>query len=198
IEPAKDAAITLLDDITKNGVSPDRLARAKTQMRANRVKQLQTSEAVASSMATDFLNSGDPHFTDRYLAMIDRVTPEQIKDIANRYFVRTRLLTTALLPAEYVAAGGLPKAEDLLRAVAPTTRESNVTSEKPVVTRVTLPNGAILLHKRIATSPLVVIKILSLGGVTAEEEKNNGIGNITMEMLPRGTKTRSAQQIAEF
>src|SRR5262249_40042483 len=151
-----------------------------------------------SSMATDFMNTGDPHFTDRYLAMIDRVTADQIKDVAQRYFVKTRLLTTALMPAEYVGAAGLPKAEDLLRAAAPTTRESNVTAEKPLVTKSTLPNGAILLHKRIATSPLVVIKILALGGVTAEEEKNNGIGNMVMEMLPRGTKTRSAQQIAEF
>jgi zinc protease len=38
----------------------------------------------------------------------------------------------------------------------------------------------------------------SLGGLTAEDEKTNGLGNLVMDMLPRGTKTRSAQQIAEF
>jgi zinc protease len=66
------------------------------------------------------------------------------------------------------------------------------------VTRAQLPNGAIFLHKRLATSPLVVIRMYALGGVTAEDEQTNGLGNLTMEMLPRGTKTRSAQQIAEF
>ena len=38
----------------------------------------------------------------------------------------------------------------------------------------------------------------ALGGVTAEDAKNNGIGNLAMEMLPRGTTTRNAEQIAEF
>ena len=33
--------------------------------------------------------------------------------------------------------------------------------------------------------------------MTAEDATNNGIGNLTMEMLTRGTTTRSAEQIAE-
>ncbi len=37
-----------------------------------------------------------------------------------------------------------------------------------------------------------------LGGLTDENAGNNGIGNLTMEMLPRGSKDQSAQQIAEF
>ena len=43
-----------------------------------------------------------------------------------------------------------------------------------------------------------MIQLYSLGGMTAEDEKTNGLGNLAMEMLPRGTKTRNAQQIAEF
>ncbi len=35
-------------------------------------------------------------------------------------------------------------------------------------------------------------------GLTAEDEKTNGLGNLAMEMLPRGTTGRSAGQIAEF
>jgi zinc protease len=38
----------------------------------------------------------------------------------------------------------------------------------------------------------------SLGGLTAEDAKTNGLGNLTMQLLTRGTKTLSAQQIAEF
>ena len=64
--------------------------------------------------------------------------------------------------------------------------------------RIDLPDGTILLAKRISTSPLVVVHLYSLGGLTAEDAKTNGIGNLTMQMLPRGTKTRTAQQIAEF
>src|SRR5678810_753028 len=94
---------------------------------------------------------------------------DRLQAVAKKYFVRNALLTTALLPAEYVGAGGLPKAEDVLRPVAPTTKESPVADVKPQVTRLELPNGTILLHKRIATSPLVEIRMYSLGGLSAED-----------------------------
>jgi zinc protease len=199
IAAATEAALGILDGVIKDGLPADRIERAKVQMRTARVKSLQSSESIASSLATDFINTGDPHFTDRYIKRIEEVTPEQLQAAAKKYFVRNALLTTALLPAEYVGAGGLPKAEDVLRPVAPTTKESPVAPDaKPQVTRLELPNGTILLHKRIATSPLVEVRMYSLGGLSAEDAKSNGIGNLTMKMLPRGTKTRSAQQIASF
>ena len=79
-------------------------------------------------------------------------------------------------------------------------RRRRPAAENPAsdVKRVELPDGTILLTKRISTSPLVVMHMYALGGLTAEDAKTNGIGNLTMQMLPRGTKTRTAQQIAEF
>ena len=49
-----------------------------------------------------------------------------------------------------------------------------------------------------ATSPIVSINLYALGGVTAEGEQTNGLGNLAMEMLTRGTSTSNAQQIAEI
>ena len=198
IADATKVTMALLDEVIANGLSEDRIKRAKVQMRTARVRSLQTSEGVAGSLANDFLNTGDPHFTDRYLSRIDQVTGERLKLIAQKYFVKHRMLTTALLPAESAGADSLPKAEDLMRPIAPTTKDSPDAAEKPVVTRVELPNGAILLHKRISTSPLVEVRTFSLGGLTEEDAENNGIGNLAMEMTARGTKTRNAQQIASF
>jgi len=42
------------------------------------------------------------------------------------------------------------------------------------------------------------MNMYALGGLTLEDEKTNGLGNLTMHTVMRGTKTRSAQQIAEF
>ena len=69
---ATETALALLDQVAKQGVDEERLRRAKAQMRAARVKSLQTSEDVAASMATDFMNCGDPHFSDRYVQHITR------------------------------------------------------------------------------------------------------------------------------
>ena len=108
-----------------------------------------------------------------------------------------------LLPREAVGAGGLPKAEDLLRGGAtagPTTTEPSAAGEQVVgaITRTVLDNGLIVLHRRITTTPLVSIDMYALGGVTAEDSANNGVGNLAMATLPRGTTTRSAEEIADF
>jgi zinc protease len=198
VAEATAAVLEILEQVKKDGVPAERLAAAKTQMRAARVKRLQTSEEVAASMGEDFLTTGDPHFSDRYVETIAKTGNDHIKVVANRFFKRDRLLTSCLLPAEYVGAAGLPKAEHLLRGAAPTTRTAVAANPESAVKRVELPDGTILLVKRISTSPLVVMQTYMLGGLTREDAKTNGTGNLVMEMLPRGTKTRSAQQIAEF
>jgi zinc protease len=198
VAEATAAVLEILEQVKKDGVSPERLAAAKTQMRAARVKRLQTSEEVAASMGEDFLTTGDPHFSDRYVETIAKTGNDRIKVVANRFFKRERLLTSCLLPAEFVGAAGLPRAEDLLRGAAPTTRAAVAANPESAVKRAELPDGTILLTKRISTSPLVVMQTYMLGGLTREDAKTNGTGNLAMEMLPRGTRTRSAQQIAEF
>ncbi|HMB94775.1 MAG TPA: insulinase family protein, partial [Tepidisphaeraceae bacterium] len=197
IPDATKAILEQIEKIKTELIEDSRIERAKTQIRAQRVKDLQTSEGVASSLAIDFFSTGDPHFSDRYVDRIAKVTAQQLQEAAQKYLVKSRLLTTALVPEESTAGQGLPKAEDLLRAVAPTTQPKNE-EKNDQITRVQLDNGVILLHKRIATSPLVEVRMYSLGGLTAEDEKTNGLGNLAMQTLSRGTKTRNAEQIAEF
>lgn len=197
IPEATKAVLEQIEKAKTTLIEPDRIARAKTQMRAARLKGMQTSEDIIGSMAIDFLSTGDIHFSDRYVERVEAVTAEQIQAVAKKYLDKSRLLTTALLPAESVGAAGLPKAEDLLRPVAPTTQPKE-TESGGQITRVELPNGTVLLHKRITTSPLVDVRLYALGGITAEDAKSNGLGNLAMQMMLRGTQTRSAQQIAEF
>ncbi|HEX8916286.1 MAG TPA: insulinase family protein, partial [Humisphaera sp.] len=202
LDPAKvpeatAAVLDLLSKVAKDGIDPDRLGRAKVQMRAARVKGNQTAEAVASDLATSFLSAGDVHFTDHYIDRIDKVTPEQVRAVAAKYFDRQKLLTTALLPAEYAGAAGLPKAEQLLRPAAVAAAQPGADKAGDVV-RVDLGGDTVLLAKRVPTSPLVSIQVYTLGGLTAEDEKTNGLGNLAMQMVSRGTKARNAQQIAEF
>jgi len=44
----------------------------------------------------------------------------------------------------------------------------------------------------------VVMRLYSLGGLTAEDARSNGMGNLAMTLISRGTKNRSAQEIAQF
>jgi zinc protease len=198
VDAAKAAVLDELEKIKTNGIDEDRLARAKSAMRIARLKQMETSQDVAATLGMDFLETGDPHFSDHYVERIEQVTAKQIQDAALVYLDQDKMLTTILLPREAVGAGGLPKAEDLIRAGGATTQPTVAAAETAPITRHVLSNGLIVLHRRITTSPLVAIQMYALGGVTAENAQNNGIGNLTMLSLARGTTTRSADQIADF
>jgi zinc protease len=197
VAAASKAILEQVAKVKKDGVPADRIARAKTQMKTQRAFGLLTTEQIGESLATDYLSSGDPHFMDNYVERVQAVTAEQLKAVANRYLDAGRLLTTAMVPQEYVAdKGGLAAAEKLLRPIVPDTVEQ--TADASAVTRLELKDGTIVLLKRITTSPVVSIKMYSLGGLTAEDASTNGIGSLTMQAISRGTATRSAQQIAGF
>jgi zinc protease len=198
VPAATKSVLEQLQKLKTEPIDPDRIQAAKTQLRTNHIRSLQTSEGVASDLATSYMFTRDIHFNDRYVQRVDEVTAEQLQAMARKYLDPQKLITTALLPEEFVGAAGIAKAEDLLRAAAPTTKRATTAPSDEVVTRVELDNSTILLHKRIATTPLVTISMYSLGGLTEEDAATNGLGNLTMEMLPRGTKNRTAQQIAEF
>jgi len=196
IGEATAAALEQVEKIRKEGVSEARLMRAKTQTRTARAFAQQTSAQIAAATATDYMSTGDAHFSDRYVHRMQEVTAEQVRDVARRYLDRWRLLTTALVPEETARGRGLPAAMALLRGAA--TTQATAAEAKSQVTRLVLDDGTIVLLKRMSGSPVAAIHMYSLGGVTAEDAKTNGLGNLTMMAVPRGTKTRSAQQIAEF
>jgi zinc protease len=202
-DPANIPAVTqaVMDELQKAKsapINPERIARAKTLMRMQHIEGIQTSDGIAGTMATDFFQTGDAHFSDHYVDRIDAVTAEQLQNAARRYLDPTKLLTTALVPSDAAGAAQLPMAVDLFRAAPATEAVASTQQSSGAITRVELPNGVVLLHKYIATTPLISIKMYTEGGVSAEDASNNGIGNLTMQMLPRGTATRSADRIAEF
>jgi zinc protease len=184
----------LVEQVKTQPIDAERIERAKTLMKVSRVKSIQTAEDICASLADDFMSTGDPHFSDKYVERIEAVTAQQLQDVAQKYLVRGRLLTTVMLP-EDATNGGLAKATDLIRPPAAT---AAIVGQAGITQRSELDNGVILLVKRIPTSPLVVMQMYSLGGVTMEDEKTNGLGNLAMEMLSRGSQSRNAEQIAEF
>ncbi|HWE00762.1 MAG TPA: pitrilysin family protein [Tepidisphaeraceae bacterium] len=199
VPQATAAALKILDGVKKEGVDGERLKRAKMQFRAARVKKFQTAEDIAASLADDYRTTGDIHFQDKYVDRADQVTVEQIKAVARKYFDDGKLITTAMFPSEWLGAKGLPQAEDILRPLSPASQPAqSQPAVASAVERIELENGTILLFKRVTTSPTVVIDMYSLGGVTAEDAGDNGLGNLAMQMLMRGSKTMDSEKIAEF
>lgn len=163
-------------------VTAEELEKAKRQKAAEHVFASQTADQVAGLLAQDFLATGDVEFSQAYVANIQKVTAEQIREVAARYLLPQRLATITVLPKE-------PQAHATAPVQGP---------EPQPVRKVTLPNGLRCLIRQDPTTPLVAMQSFSLGGVLFEDEQTNGLSRLAAQLAPRGTSTRSAQDIAGF
>jgi len=73
---------------------------------------------------------------------------------------------------------------------------AEVAGEVGQVKKVVLDNGLTLLLKKNPNYPLVSLQAYCKGGVRYENDRNSGLFNFTAQMLLKGTKKRTAEQIA--
>jgi zinc protease len=67
----------------------------------------------------------------------------------------------------------------------------------PPFERITLDNGAVILLMPKKELPLVSVRVTIKGGTESDPEGLNGIASLTADMLSRGTKTRTRDQISQ-
>ncbi len=174
----------VLDEITKvrtELISASELAKAKRQKAAEHVFGQQTAESVAGTMVSDFISTGDPHFSDAYVANIQKVTVEQVREMARKY----------LSPEVFGTIAVLPEGAKDQAAAKP--------AERPgPIKKITLDNGLRVLLRRDPSVPIVTMQAFFASGLLSESGEDNGISNLVAQLAIRGTKTRTAEQIAAF
>jgi zinc protease len=163
-------------------VDPVELAKAKKQKAAELVFQRQTVQQAADSLGHCTITTGDPLFDAEYTRQIQKVTAEEIRAAARRWFVAERLNRITIAPP-----GGAPK---------PTAEAA--ADAGGAVRLVRLPNGVRVLLRRSANLPLVNLQAYVLAGSTVDTPQQAGRSALVAAMLERGTAHYSARQIAEY
>lgn len=186
IMAAQEELLGTLRAVAGQGVDPKDVEKAKTEVAAAMIYGNQTAEQQASRNAEDFLAAGNIDFSRLYVERIKQVTPEQVDEAARRYLRPEALLTTVMLPKQ---------APDSAAGVASATQSRQA---KEPVQKMVLPNGLRVLINRNPSAPVVSMQLYTLGSLLAENEANNGVGSAMMQLMARGTTSRSHEQIAEF
>ncbi|RPJ33147.1 MAG: insulinase family protein [Verrucomicrobiaceae bacterium] len=155
------------------------LAKAKRQIAASQFRSLTTASGRASDLASNWHEARDLDFTRRHVAAIQAVTVEDIRRAASR-LTDERLSLTILDP---------------LDAPAPV-RSGKIRRLREEIQVHTLPNGlqiALIPDHRV---PLVHLQAAIRAGLPSETPETNGLNQLLASTLPKGTTTRSAQEIA--
>lgn len=178
---AIDAAVGILEQIRQKGVTQQELAKAKRQVSADYLFGLQTVEGRAADLANSLATTGDPLFSRRYVEQIKQITAEAVKWAAIRYCTPATMTTAVIMPAASASEKGA--------------------AQQPVfgiqTSKTVLDNGATVILGLDQTLPIAGLVVAFHGGVRVEGEQTQGLSNLAAQLLTKGTRKKSASEIAE-
>jgi zinc protease len=179
-DAAEQLALRIVDEVKQTGVTAEELAKAKKITLSHHLGALTTMRGQASDIGSNWLLTRDLNFSRHYLDAAQKVTLDDIKRVAANYLIENNLTVISLNPKGSLTG----KAE----------------AEKPVaaseVQKFELSNGLRLLVREDPRLPLVAMGAVFRGGLLAEKPQTNGITSLMAKVLLKGTKTRTAEQIA--
>src|SRR5438874_1398896 len=179
-EAAEQLALRIVDEVKHAGVTAEELAKAKKIMLSHHLGALTTMRGQASDIGSNWLLTRNPNFSRHYLDAVQKVTLDDIKRVAATYLTENNLTVVSLNPK-----GSLAAKTESAKAIA-----------AGDIQKFDLPNGSRLLVREDPRLPLVGMGAVFRGGLLAESPQNNGVTRLMAKVLLKGTKTRTAEQIA--
>ncbi len=197
---ALEVALVELFKLKYISVAEEELRRAKLNLESDFVFNLERVEGQARMLGSFESLAGDPR-EDEYLEAIRTVTLADIKKTATEYFSDKRVTAGFLVPTG--SAFELSEeafTEVLARADETASKSSSAAlisdSFLSGLHRFELENGAILLVREENSVATVGIRAVFPGGLRSELLSTNGAFAFISELLPKGTSTKSAREIA--
>lgn len=173
---------TVLEEIAKlsNSDFQDELKKATRMTLASQFRTLTTASGRASDLASNWHETRNLNFTRDYLDQVTCVTTEDLQRVARTYLTADKLTITSLDPDE---------SAEILDC------EESSSQRGEIQTRI-LKNGLTLVMQRDSRIPTISITHATLTGLPSETAENCGINSMLAKLLAKGTKNRSAVEIA--
>ncbi|MCU0770863.1 MAG: insulinase family protein [Verrucomicrobia bacterium] len=178
-KPARDAILKQVELMQETLVTKEELSKAVKQFISGTLAARKTMQGQASDLGSNWLAAHDLNFSERYLAHVHTVTPDEIRRVARHYLKPANSTLYALLPT-----GACP----------PVTLSIEQRVDRPIQ-KLELPNGLRLLVKEDHRLPFVDFRAILLGGVLAERPADNGITQLMARSLIKGTQKRDGETL---
>src|SRR5881628_311384 len=179
-EAAEQLALRITDEVKQAGVTAEELTKAKKISLSHHLGALTTMRGQASDTGSNWFLTRNLNFSRDYLDAVQQLTSDEIKRVAANYLTNDNLTVVSLNPKGSLAS----KAEGAKVAAA------------AEIQKFELANGLRLLVREDRRLPLVAMGAVFRGGLLAETPQTNGITRLMAKVLLKGTKTRTAEQIA--
>jgi zinc protease len=218
ITDAEAALAAEIERVRSAPVTAAELAEAKNELVASSLDQRETFSGRAFEMGEALVRSGDPAAADKRLAAILKVTAADVQRVARKYLaansrVDIRYMNENQMPAGQTASWANPAPMPKFASVPPPTRAPNQLAPEasrqappapgpqrpvtpPVIAESKLPTGLRVVSARTSAIPLATMTLVVKGGASTDPAGKAGVAAFAANLATKGTKTRSAQQIA--
>ncbi len=205
----EDAARAILDEVfrlTHEDPSPEEFAKARTILESDRIYERETVQGYAHKLGFFAAIARDADHETRYLERLARLSPADLRRTAASVLRAENMTVVAQVPQGPAAkAGAADKAAEQLRAVVAAAQERAMarlgrqvisSDVAEIVVQRRFRSGLRLIVQRDPQVAVVAVRATWLGGLRLEDARSNGVSNLIAGLLTRGTKGRSAEQIA--
>lgn len=203
----------------RTGLVPEEeLATVKALIESEAIYQRETVQGLARKLGHYQSSMGELEAEARYYEAIARLTPEQLREVAERYLRFERAIVTGLLPPGTTFSA--EQAEEILDRVprepsaplperrapkavpaagrAPRAEDRSPRATPGRVVEERLPSGARILVREERAVPLFAMRAVFPGGLRYETAETNGITTLLGRCLTRGTPTHDAEEISHL
>lgn len=170
------------------------LALARTNIKSDAWYERETVEGLARKYGYFETTLGDYSFDKKYYQKIEEVDPDDLREVAKKYFRKEALNVAALFPEKGKLDSKLLDPKTLLNSL-PAPKISAKKKLEGIQVR-KLKNGIRLVFKQNPNLPLLSIRLANLGGLRSENPKKNGLHHLLAQVLTKGTEQRSAEELA--
>ncbi|MBV8176939.1 MAG: insulinase family protein [Verrucomicrobia bacterium] len=174
-----DRIVQCVDDRRERRVTDEELMKAKRIITVNAIEQLQTVRGVASDLGLNWLYARNLDFSQQYLERLRAVSVADVERVVGRYLTDSNLTVAVLRPVSHAKQVSIPKNQT-------TTPQLHV-----------LSNGARVVLVPDRRLPIIYSSGVFQGGSLYETAEDNGVHRLLAQVMPKGTGSKSAEQIAE-
>jgi zinc protease len=209
IETLVDAEIARL---AKEPPTPAELAQARAVIETQVLQRMEKVTSLADLVNHYNQMAGDPGYVGQDLARYAELTPAAVSAATAQWLQRDSRVVVLAKPGEQVLAPEVAtppmpskaaqgerealNAPEAWRNKPPGAARAKALS-LPAAQSFTLANGLTVIHSPKPGLPLVSASLVLRAGQAVNPADKPGLAGFTAAMLPEGTTTRSAQQIAE-
>ncbi len=177
----------IIAQVKKDGVTSAQVELAKNIIERDTYYERESVSNIAQEIGYVMVTGNDIGIYDDYVANIKKVTPEEVKRVANKYLGINKSAVSIVLPES-------SKEKEISNITSPAIT-SKLVSENKTTQKYELSNGTTVLITPNTSNEIVAINIFAKGGNFLQEKY--GTSSLVASTMLKGTKKYSPLELAE-